>query len=271
MLSEDFNTLLQTSDADRRLAALFAPDVVREQLFALYAFNFEIARIAEATSESLIGEMKLTWWRDAIGDLYLDTPKVRRHDVTEALARLTDRLPEAELMALIEARQGDIAARPFASLDEVVAYVDATSGRLMKLALILCGAELDEGTLRHAGRAWGLTGLVRAFAHRARIGRAPVGLDDLVAAGGNAAMLGQGLGEDKARRALEPVRRAIITSLDGLEAARPMPAEAIPAVGYCVLAGSHFRKLDENPYAIPAEPALLRRQLRLSWLSLTGH
>ena len=118
MPSEDFNALLQKSDPDRRMAALFAPPEVRQRLFTLYAFNQEIARIAEATSESLIGEMKLTWWRDAVADLGASPPKVRRHEVSEGLARLGDRIGPSDLMPLIDARFDDISARPFADLDD---------------------------------------------------------------------------------------------------------------------------------------------------------
>ena len=116
MQDEDFDILLQKADPDRRLAALFATPQVRDRLLALYAFNHELGKIADASTESMIGEMKLTWWRDAVGDLYAETPKVRRHAITEGLAHLTQMIPEAEWMGLIEARFDDISARPFASL-----------------------------------------------------------------------------------------------------------------------------------------------------------
>ena len=69
MQDEDFDILLQKADPDRRLAALFATPQVRDRLLALYAFNHELGKIADASTESMIGEMKLTWWRDAVGDL----------------------------------------------------------------------------------------------------------------------------------------------------------------------------------------------------------
>ena len=270
MENTDFDKTLQSSDPDRRLAALFAPDDVRARLFALYAFNQEIGRVAEATSEGMIGEMKLTWWRDAIADLYAETPRVRRHAVTEGLSRMTDRVARADLEALIEARFDDIAAQPFASLDEVMAYVDATAGRLMRIALGVCEAGLAEDRLLAAGRAWGLTGLLRAFPVRARIGRAPVGGDDLHAAGATPAMLAQGLGEAKVAEAVQPVRRAAWDAVAELRAGGALPPEAVPAVGYAMLAGGYLDSLPDSPYQLAPERPLLVRQLRLTWLSLTG-
>src|SRR5207244_12479744 len=46
--------LLRRQDSDRYLTALFAPSDRREALFALYAFNLEIARAREAVSEPFI-------------------------------------------------------------------------------------------------------------------------------------------------------------------------------------------------------------------------
>ena len=270
MSAEDFNTLLQKSDPDRRLSALFATPQVREELFALYAFNYELARIAEATSESLIGQMKLTWWREAVEDLFLPEPRVRRHAVPEALARLTDRIARDELAALVEARFDDISARPFTDLTDLLTYVDATAGMLARLAVRVCGADLPDDWARHAGRAWGLTGLLRAFPHRAQIGRAPIGGDDLTAAGGSPAMLAQGLGEEKVREAIAPVRAALDASMQALADLGAIPAEAVPALAYVRLVPSYLKSLPENPYQIAPEPGLLGRQLRLNWTALTG-
>ncbi|WP_417477804.1 squalene/phytoene synthase family protein [Maricaulis sp.] len=270
MSAEDLSELLQRADPDRRLAALFAPAEARARLLALYAFNHEIARIADATSESLIGEMKLTWWHDAVSDLYGATPKVRRHDVTEALAPLTGLLPQAELLDLIDARFDDVTAAPHADLDALLDYVDRTSARLIRLGLTLTGGELPEQQIRDAGRAWGLTGLLRAFAWRARIGRAPVAGDYLTELGGTPAMLAQGLGSGKAKAAIEPVRAIAEDAARGFRAAGPLPVEAVPAVGYVVLAQAYLERLPDNPFEVPAERSLLARQARLSWLSLTG-
>ena len=270
MQDEDFDILLQKADPDRRLAALFATPQVRDRLLALYAFNHELGKIADASTESMIGEMKLTWWRDAVSDLYAETPKVRRHAITEGLAPLTQMIPEAEWMGLIEARFDDISARPFASLEEIIAYVDATAVRLVRLAAGIAGAEIGPCRMEAAGRAWGLTGLLRAFPLRARIGRAPAGGDALAAVGATPAMLAQGLGEEKIAEAIRPVREAAAAAIRDFRAGGPLPADAVPVMGYAVLAAAYLQALPASPYALAPERPLLPRQLRLTWLSLTG-
>lgn len=271
-MGSEIDSLLQNAEPDRYLCALFAQPDDRAGLLALYGLNHELARAADSSKESLIGEMKLTWWRDAIADLYADPRKVRRHDVTEGLAVLTDRISLEDLTPLIEARFDDIAARPYADLDDLLNYVDQTAVCLVRLALRVVKAEavVDADTVRAAGRAWGLTGLLRAFPQRARIGRAPVGGDALVEAGATAAMLAQGLGEAQVIQARAPVLAAANAACATLESAGALPAMAIPAMGYCRLARGHLNRLPLRPYAIAPDVNPLTRRLRLTWLALTG-
>jgi phytoene/squalene synthetase len=60
-------TLLRAGDKDRFLAALFAPAEHRSALYALYAFNLEIARVREVAHGPLAGEIRLQWWCDVLG------------------------------------------------------------------------------------------------------------------------------------------------------------------------------------------------------------
>ncbi|WP_121210490.1 squalene/phytoene synthase family protein [Maricaulis maris] len=272
MMVKEIDSLLQAADPDRYLCALFAQPEHRAGLLALYGLNHELGRAADSSSESLIGEMKLTWWRDAVADLYADPPKVRRHDVTEGLAALTDRISLADLTPLIEARFDDLSARPFTDLDDLLAYVDATAGRLVSLALAVVGARdaLAPETVQVAGRAWGLTGLLRAFPIRAQIGRAPIGGDALAAVDATPAMMAQGLGAEKIAQARVGIVETAKAACARLEAARPLPADVVPAMGYCLLAPTHLRRLPDNPYALAPDINPLARRLRLTWLALTG-
>ena len=58
--------IARAGDPDRALAALFAPRDARDDLFALYAFNVELARIAEQVTKPDLGAIRLQWWREAI-------------------------------------------------------------------------------------------------------------------------------------------------------------------------------------------------------------
>ena len=172
----DFDALLARTDPDRRLAALFAPPQVRGRLFALYAFYQEIARIPDAVSEPMIGEMRLQWAREAVEDLYADPPRVRRHDIYEALSELRHApgAPDkAALLEIVEARSADLGAGPFPTRQDRLDYVDRTAVAVMRAAVGLAKPDIDltgeAGAAVHAaGRLWGFAGLVRALPRLAK-------------------------------------------------------------------------------------------------------
>ena len=79
--------LLRRQDPDRFLTALFAGER-REALFALYAFNLEIARTREAVREPMMGLIRLQWWRDALAEIARG--KILAHEVARPLAEAVE-------------------------------------------------------------------------------------------------------------------------------------------------------------------------------------
>lgn len=166
---------LRRQDPDRLYMALFARGAARERLIGLYAFNLEVAATRERVSEPMLGQIRLQWWRDALDEIRRgDTP--RRHPVVESLAGwMPDAGNEAFDLALglIEAREHDLEDAPFATMDELTRYVEATSSGLLRLALFAAGVSggpAHEAALP-AGRAYALAGLIRAVPFHGAQGR----------------------------------------------------------------------------------------------------
>ena len=100
--------LVREGDRDRYLATLFAPDVHRDALFSLYAFNVEISRVRDLAREPMPGEVRLQWWREALsGERAGETAA---HPVAAALREALERygLSAERLIALIDARAFDL-------------------------------------------------------------------------------------------------------------------------------------------------------------------
>lgn len=144
--------IVRKGDPDRFYAALLAPMPERGYLFALHAFNLEIARAPWLTQERLIAEMRLQWWRDALDEIFSGGP-VRQHEVAAPLAEAIGaaRLPRTPFEMMIDARQTDIERAPMTP-DEAFAYGDATAGNLMVLSVQALGLQ---GQSRHAARFLG--------------------------------------------------------------------------------------------------------------------
>ena len=87
----------------------------RRALYALYAFNLEVARIRELAREPMPGEIRLQWWRDVLRGA--GQGEVDAHPVAAALRDVVVRyrLPPAALADLIDARTFDLYDEPMAS------------------------------------------------------------------------------------------------------------------------------------------------------------
>ena len=166
--------LVQRHDRDRFQTVLFAPTARREALFALYAFNYEIARVRESVTQPMLGQIRLQWWRESIAAAFEGGP-VRHHVVVEPLtAAIRERaLTRAHFDRLIEARETDLEADPPVSLAALEDYAEASSARLVYLALEILG--LRDPVAReagfHVGVAYALAGFLRAMPFQARAGR----------------------------------------------------------------------------------------------------
>jgi phytoene synthase len=173
-------------DHDRFMTAIFAPAAVREYLFALYAFNIELAKVREIVSEPLIGQMRLQWWRDVLDRIYAgDTIK---HEVARPLgaAIAACGIAREAFDPLIDAREFDLDGVPPADLSALLAYAEGTGAPLLAIALRVAGGGLDPAAVevsRLAGTGWALTGLLRAVPFHARQHRLYLPTDELENAG----------------------------------------------------------------------------------------
>lgn len=164
--------LVERADPWRFRCAMAAPVKARAILFPLYAFNVEVARAPWLTTEPMIAEMRLQWWRDVLEEIARGD-QVRRHEVTTPLAQLLTPQDATRLDQLVAARRWDIYRDPFEDEAHLDAYIDQTAGHLMWTAARLLGAK-DEVTLRDAAYAAGIAQFLRAVPELADRGRVPL-------------------------------------------------------------------------------------------------
>jgi phytoene synthase len=154
---------VRRADPDRYFSALFAPADKRPLLFALYAFNHELARIGEVVREPMMGEIRLQWWRETIEGARDGKP--RAHDVALALSETFRRgaLSSQLIDEMIDARAFDSSPDPFPDDAARDVYLARTSGNLMRLAARgLDASDTYDALAREAGIAYGLVGLIRS-------------------------------------------------------------------------------------------------------------
>ena len=174
-LNDDLNAcaaIVQRGDPDRFMAAMAAPVAARSVLFPLYAFNVEVSRAPWVTQETMIAEMRLQWWRDAIEEIAAGGP-VRRHEVVTPLAEVLTRDLAKKMDEFIAVRRWDIYKDPFEDAAHFDRYIDWTAGTLMWVSACLLG-RADEDVVRNVGYAGGMAAWLRAIPEFEARGRVPL-------------------------------------------------------------------------------------------------
>jgi phytoene synthase len=239
---DDLDTLVRRVDEDRWLASRFAPSFVRERLIAIYAVNYEIARTAETVSEPGLGAIRLEWWREGLEAIFEGVAPRQQPALTELARVIKEPLHAKLLQTMVAARSKDFEPAPFATWDELNAYVDDTAGVVLEVCIAQCAAprEAPEAFITAAGRAWGYAGLLRAAAHWQGRGRSAL------PTGATRAEM-----QTRARGYYEEAGRF----------APELPSEVFPAVGYLALVPGYLRR---------TRYPLLFRQARIIAASATG-
>jgi 15-cis-phytoene synthase len=257
-------TLVRDADRDRYLATLFAPAEHRDALFALYAFNIEIARVRDLAREPMPGEIRLQWWREAIAGERAS--EAAANPVAAALREALERhdLKAARLEELIDAHGFDLYDDPMSTVSDLENYGVRTQSTIFALAAeILGGGDNAESLGAEAGIAYAIAGVLSGFARHAARRQLYVPLDLLerhqveredIFAREESAKLSAALGElrDLARRHLAATRAKMASASPAI----------LPALLPLALVGPTLRRMDKSGYRPfqSGQLSLLRRQ-----------
>ncbi|MBI1301057.1 MAG: phytoene/squalene synthetase [Alphaproteobacteria bacterium] len=164
--------LVRKHDPDRFLISMFAPADVREDLWALFAFNHEIAKTREIVSDTTLGLIRLQWWRDALKDIYegKDAPE---HEILKPLAAAIKKhnLPKEDFETLIYAREFDLEDVLPGNMEGLLNYADFTTTPILKQALRICGDDPEQHVIQPVATNYTLAGIIRATSFLIHHGR----------------------------------------------------------------------------------------------------
>jgi phytoene synthase len=152
----DLDETVRRADPSRWLASRFIGDLeARTDVVAIYAFDHELDRAGRVTSNALLAEIRLTWWREVLDEIY-SGGVVRRHPTAQSLDEAVGRRghPRQLLEAMIDAR--------IDPPENSVAWADAVGGSATILAARTLDPGVDTEAAALAGRVWGLIQLRRA-------------------------------------------------------------------------------------------------------------
>jgi phytoene synthase len=153
----DLDALIRRVDPDRWLSSRFIADVeARADVIAVYAYDYELARAPLVASNALLGEIRLTWWREALDEIFEGRP-VRRHPTAQALASVVARraIRREPLEAMIDARYRELDAAPMDEA-ELLDWARDTAGLAAQVAAQVLDPRAEAKLALAGGSAWAL-------------------------------------------------------------------------------------------------------------------
>jgi phytoene synthase len=155
--SEDLDGQVRRLDPERWLSSRFISDPqARADVIAIYAFDHELGRAPKVASNPLLGEIRLTWWREMLDEAY-GGGAVRHHPTALALAAAIARrsLPRGPLETMIDARYRELDPAPM-NLADALEWAEGTGGGAAQAAALALDPAADVGKAREAGKAWAI-------------------------------------------------------------------------------------------------------------------
>ncbi len=165
---------LKQHDPERYYSTLVLNETALDPVQALYAFNAEIARIRELTSEPIPGEIRLQYWTDLLsGNSHGDTAQ---NPIAVGLLTIIENfdLPKAPLLRLLEARRFDLYDDAMPDMPTFEGYAGETNSMLYQLAVMVVNGGKDAGAADaagHLGVAHTLIGHLRALSNSSSRGQ----------------------------------------------------------------------------------------------------
>ncbi|CAN5509265.1 hypothetical protein BH09PSE4_BH09PSE4_07780 [soil metagenome] len=159
---------MSAADPERALAISYAPGPRRAALTSLFALDDALAQVLRTTREPMVGQMRLTWWHDAL--VRLDSAPPPAEPVLQALTR--DLLPlgvsGAGLTPIVEGWEELLGET--VSEEALLRYAEGRGSLFVAAGRILAADPGDP--VREAGAGWALVDLAWHLSDPATAARA---------------------------------------------------------------------------------------------------
>lgn len=163
--------LVRQYDYENYLCSLLLDNRSRQSVFALRAFNVEIAKISDSVTVETIGNMKIQFWTDALDNIYAKG-QCPNHPVAKELKKAIGihNISKIWFTKLLEGRANNLHDRPFESTDALEEYSEQTVSSILYLTLEALGVKDTNADhcASHLGKAIGIGTLLRSTLRHAK-------------------------------------------------------------------------------------------------------
>jgi phytoene/squalene synthetase len=262
--------MVAESDRERYMLGLFAPAAHQRALWAVLAFNQEVAKIWDSVSEAALAEIKLQWWSEVLDEILEGT--VREQPVIQELATIEGRKQIFPLLKqAIEARRIELFTGG-TDITSLKKYAAGAGGAFHQAIFVTIRPEAKDAALQVAdclGKAWATLGLVRALPYYWQHSK-DMGSEGLAA-------ITQLPDQDRALERLQPIIDAmaefaaeeIHSAKTAAKAIARRERDCLLPVALLDLHLKQLRKTNNNPFELPRyEVSDFKKMRALLWASI---
>lgn len=148
--------LVDSLPAVQRVALAYAPQRSRLAWLGLLALDTRLAQLVRETREPMLGQIRLAWWRERLGEVPAKRPK------GEPLLALLGEDSE-RLVPLVDAWEAMLGEAPLPR-ETIAGFAQGRAAALAGLASAL-GRPAAAGDSARAGRGWALADLALRLSH----------------------------------------------------------------------------------------------------------
>ena len=163
--------LVRQYDFENYLCCLLVNKQSRHSIFAIRAFNVEIAKVCDFTTVETIGKMKIQFWKDTIEDIY-SKGICPDHPVAKELQKAIEKHNMSKLWftKLLGEREENLHNNPFSDTEQLENYSEKTVSSILYLTLEGLGVKDTNADhcASHLGKAIGIVTLLRSTLHHAK-------------------------------------------------------------------------------------------------------
>ncbi|CAH3032149.1 unnamed protein product [Pocillopora meandrina] len=156
--------LVRNLDYENYLCLLLLPKISRTSVFAVRAFNVELARVQDSVSDPVIGRMRLQFWRDTLEETFQGNPPQQPVALELAKAVTKYKLTKQWFSRLIDARERSLDNRPHETANALEEHSENAVSSVLYLILECLGIKdvHADHTASHLGKAIGVATALRS-------------------------------------------------------------------------------------------------------------
>ncbi|XP_020379901.1 NADH dehydrogenase (ubiquinone) complex I, assembly factor 6 isoform X2 [Rhincodon typus] len=156
--------LVRNRDYEGFLSSLLLPAEFRNSVFALRAFNVELAQVQDLVSQKTIGLMRMQFWRQVIENIYSDNPPHQPIAIELWKAVRKHKLTKRWFLRIIEERERNLNEKAFRNIQELESYAENAQSSFIYLVLEVLGVKdiHADHAASHIGKAQGIVTCLRS-------------------------------------------------------------------------------------------------------------